>query len=43
MRTGNKQSRKVVGVEVFDCVFESIHHVSAIQATGAKRKFLNNL
>lgn len=32
-----------MGEDVFDCIFESIHHVSAIEATDAKRKFLNNL
>lgn len=37
------RSGKAVGEDVFGCVFESIHPVSAIQAPDAKGKFLNNL
>lgn len=33
----------MVGEDVFGCVFESIHPVSAIQVPDAKGKFLNNL
>lgn len=39
-------SRKMVDEDVFSCVFESIHGVSAIsaiQATDAKREIVNSL